>query len=148
MPEPLPKNDPNRTLDHTPAESLANETPFQLSTDWNVDSPPNPTVDRGTKNPDFEVDSVLEVKPDVETISQIVDENSTIAYAPASPGKIQRVVPGYQILGTLGRGGMGIVYKARDLNLNRIVALKMILGGDDANPQLFERFQTEAEAVA
>jgi serine/threonine-protein kinase len=56
-------------------------------------------------------------------------------------------VPGYEVLGLLGRGGMGVVYKARHLGLDRVVALKMIRGGDPG-PAERGRLQAEARAVA
>jgi WD40 repeat protein len=58
------------------------------------------------------------------------------------------VIDGYEILGLLGRGGMGAVYKARDVRLNRIVALKTIIAGGFADPSDLERFGREAEAIA
>ena len=57
-------------------------------------------------------------------------------------------IPGYDVQAVLGRGGMGVVYKARHRRLNRLVALKMLLAGAYAGPRGAARFQREAEAVA
>jgi len=57
-------------------------------------------------------------------------------------------VPGYSILGELGGGGRGVVYKALDLRLSRLVALKMIVSSRYSAPEELNRMRKEAEALA
>ena len=57
-------------------------------------------------------------------------------------------VPGYAILGLLGKGGMGVVYRARQKSLDRIVALKTVLVSQLADASAVQRFEQEAQAVA
>src|SRR4051794_20577335 len=57
-------------------------------------------------------------------------------------------VPGFEVLEELGRGGMGVVYKARQVQLDRIVALKVVLHAGHAGADAHARFHNEARSVA
>jgi serine/threonine-protein kinase len=67
---------------------------------------------------------------------------------PPDPGTRLPAIPGHDVEALLGRGGMGVVYRARNRKLNRPVAVKMLLAGAYASRQDRARFQREAEAVA
>ncbi len=67
---------------------------------------------------------------------------------PPSPEEVAKLFPQLEILETLGRGGMGAVYKARQPRLDRIVALKILSPERKGDPQFAERFQREARTLA
>jgi tetratricopeptide (TPR) repeat protein len=74
-------------------------------------------------------------------------EGKTVPAAPPTRERLPEI-PGHEILGILGRGGMGVVYRTWQKGLNRIVALKMVAGGARFSRSALRRFHTEAEAIA
>jgi WD40 repeat protein/serine/threonine protein kinase/tetratricopeptide (TPR) repeat protein len=121
----------------------ADSVPGLFSASMDIPPPMTMEVARQAGRETVTAAKVGETRPAVDAAHAPTD-----AYPPQAEADITPDVPGYEILGTLGRGGMGIVYKARQLSLKRVVALKMIRAGADAGPEERVRFRSEAEAVA
>jgi formylglycine-generating enzyme required for sulfatase activity len=79
---------------------------------------------------------------------EVTQDQRTGPGVPPAEAAALPAVPGYEVLQELGHGGMGVVYRARQIGANRLVALKMIRAVEHASPQDRMRFQIETEAVA
>ncbi|MBI3269650.1 MAG: protein kinase [Planctomycetes bacterium] len=140
LPAPAPPS-PTATLPPPPTVDLGAARTLPLTTD----AAATQTLPAGEK-PYAATVSVPQPKPSARTPTNpgrdLPEEVALAARDPANAfGK-------YVLLRELGRGGMGIVYKAYDRTLRRTVALKMLLTGERASPEEVERFQREARAAA
>lgn len=84
----------------------------------------------------------------VEVVEVVPSQSPTVAPSTAPDSLEGRPISHYLVLDKLGSGGMGVVFRAKDLNLNRNVALKFLPEEYSMHPQPLERFQHEARAAA
>src|SRR5581483_1249911 len=93
----------------------------------------------------FEVHHAIDAEPSSDVTSPNLPQTSAQKSATSQRSSRAPVaLPGYEVVGELGRGGMGVVYKARQQAPRRLVALKMILADAQANAHMLARFRSEA----
>lgn len=91
----------------------------------------------------------LETCEEQPEIGAETDQHTGMAgHAKKPRTRLPSLGPSYEVLAEIGRGGMGVVYRARQVGLNRLVALKMVRGAEYASAELLARFREEAEVVA
>lgn len=101
-----------------------------------------------TKYPEYSQD-IIDLFPMILDLERLKEADEKSAPRPATAGTIpQKTLGDFQILREIGRGGMGIVYLARQKSLGRSVALKVLSKTLSSSPQQIERFHQEAEAAA
>ena len=131
--------DPSTYLDRGTSTDVERESTSEADPDATIGPDRDPTADYDLEATDRFVHSPGVAAANTEEASQSTGGRKG--------DKLPRIT-GYEILGVLGAGGMGIVYKARQLRLDRLVALKMIKAGAGAQPDDLARFEAEARAVA
>ncbi len=134
-------NDLIREILLTPAGATTDFRPGEGATaDYSDDEPPGST--------DLEP---AEARAADQTATFATGEGAAEVSPVPAPARVHHpwpAIPGYELRQKLGEGGMGVVFLARQIGLNRPVAIKMIRGGSQARPEHFVRFRVEAEAVA
>jgi serine/threonine-protein kinase len=85
---------------------------------------------------------------DTASLEQALSDSAATSPRVTGDNAVPARVGGYEVLGEIARGGMGVVYRARQPGLNRLVALKMVLPGQLVTAEAVRRFRTEAENVA
>src|SRR5262245_20633523 len=132
----------------TPLRQISQESPYTgtEALDSQGQTPAlSDTQSFATRPPAATGDTPIDMPPDSAATVADGDFDDSV------PGPQSATLPriaGYEILEEIGRGGMGVVYKARQINLKRLVAIKMMRGGAGVRPHELARFEKEAEAVA
>ena len=145
-----PQTDPERTVENPPAGPEPSAADPGVAAVPTVGVPSRPSSPR----PERSVADELTVDPVATGESPMVSDDTQMAVNDRSTGAGLQVgtrvgyFGDYELLKVLGEGGMGIVYKARQLSLNRSVALKMIRAARFPSAEEVRRFHNEAEAVA